>query len=422
VNAKELRLAAKAVRGRIEKNLSLISEKSSQLATKIHLEPVTEDLEVVQDLIKDENQTRRNHNDALNNLDRTKTRLREEAWHLLFDRGIGVACEEHIETVEPIKKALKGLESSIKEHMNQVAKLKLEINELEEKRTSVAPTANWINKMLAAAGFDNFTLAIQDLNKYRIVRAGGDDALETLSEGERSLITFLYFYNLASGSTKTEGTTEKRVLVIDDPVSSLDSHTLFLVSTLVRQLIEKARAAEDKISQVILLTHNIKFHHEVSFGANRKGWDSDLAYWTVRKRGHVSEIEPHNSNPVRSSYEMTWQEALQSASAVQKVTVRNAMRRILETYFGMVGEQTFEDLLPECNPEEMIVVRSLLSWIHAGSHVIDDDLYSTTDPSTVETYREVFRRIFKESGHSAHYDLMVERLQLDASNGEKVSS
>lgn len=56
----------------------------------------------------------------------------------------------------------------------------------------------------------------------------------TLSEGEITFITFLYFLQLTKGSIDKDSISEDRILVIDDPVSSLDSNILFIVSSLLK--------------------------------------------------------------------------------------------------------------------------------------------------------------------------------------------
>ena len=56
----------------------------------------------------------------------------------------------------------------------------------------------------------------------------------TLSEGEVTFITFLYFLQWIKGSQNEEDVTQDRVIVIDDPISSLDSNILFVVSSFKR--------------------------------------------------------------------------------------------------------------------------------------------------------------------------------------------
>ena len=83
-----------------------------------------------------------------------------------------------------------------------------------------------------------------DENYYQIQRTNGELANETLSEGEITFITFLYFMQLVRGGTKPENTSENRVVVIDDPISSLDSTILFVVSSLLKEEIKKLKEAQ----------------------------------------------------------------------------------------------------------------------------------------------------------------------------------
>jgi wobble nucleotide-excising tRNase len=76
---------------------------------------------------------------------------------------------------------------------------------------------------------------------YQIQREDRSIAEETLSEGEITFITFLYYLQLAKGGTSEENVTEERVLIIDDPISSLDSNVLFIVSTLIKEILKDVK-------------------------------------------------------------------------------------------------------------------------------------------------------------------------------------
>ena len=63
-------------------------------------------------------------------------------------------------------------------------------------------------------------------------------------------------------------------MVIDDPVSSMDSGALFIVSALVREMVEvcfnntdyQGHVVEgDYIKQIFILTHNVYFHREITY-------------------------------------------------------------------------------------------------------------------------------------------------------------
>lgn len=82
---------------------------------------------------------------------------------------------------------------------------------------------------------------------YRIMR--GDAPAEYLSEGEKTAVAFVYFVvHLADGKfSKADG-----VVVIDDPISSLDSNSLYQAFSFLKNAVEGC-------GQVFILTHNFDF-------------------------------------------------------------------------------------------------------------------------------------------------------------------
>lgn len=187
--------------------------------------------------------------------------------------------------------------------------------------------------LLEGFGFLGFKIEVsEDAKDYRLVRLDGSAVQNTLSEGEKTFVTFLYFWHLVAGSNDTSGVSADRVVVFDDPVSSLDSDILFIVSTLVRRTCEKAQGGHSNIKQVFVLTHNAYFHKEVTFRAHEK----QVAFWLVFKSNERSSITREQRNPVRTSYQLLWDE-VRNAGASPNVSLRNTLRRILENYFSLLG-------------------------------------------------------------------------------------
>ncbi len=118
---------------------------------------------------------------------------------------------------------------------------------------------------------------------------------------------FLYFYILIWGSVSTSGMNAERVIVFEDPVSSLDSDVLFIVRAIIKRVLEAARWADRLIKQVFVLTHKIYFHKEVSFDPKRglecRAYET---FWIVRKVNDRSVISGYNHNPISTSYELLW--------------------------------------------------------------------------------------------------------------------
>lgn len=105
-----------------------------------------------------------------------------------------------------------------------------------------------------------------------------------MSEGEYNFISFLYFYYLCFGSQEKTKLGMKKILVIDDPVSSMDSNVLFIVATLVKDMAKKCKYNKDDINQIFILTHNVYFHKEITFWGNKEALPSkETRYYVLKK-------------------------------------------------------------------------------------------------------------------------------------------
>lgn len=223
-----------------------------------------------------------------------------------------------------------------------------------------------------------------------------------------TFITFLYFLQLTKGSTLQETITEERVLVIDDPISSLDSNVLFVVSSLIKEIIKSIKKNEGNVKQLLLLTHNVYFHKEVSFVDGRTPQNRDTFYWILRRSDKASQIQPYEmKNPIQNSYELLWQE-LKNKEGNSSIFIQNTMRRIVENYFKILGKYGDDDLIKKFpNQQEQEICRSLICWINDGSHCISDDLFIEHQEAAINKYLEVFKAIFVEMGHEGHYKMMM---------------
>jgi wobble nucleotide-excising tRNase len=261
--------------------------------------------------------------------------------------------------------------------------------------------------LLSSFGFTGFSLAKSEMEGYyKIVRANGIDAKETLSEGEKTFITFLYFYHLLKGSNSESGITTNRVVVFDDPVSSLDSDVLFMVSSLIKGIFEEIRNNQGQIKQIFILTHNVYFHKEITFNTKRKNCVlKEETFWIVKKSGKHSNVHRYEKNPIKTSYELLWNEVRDPNRS--SLTIQNTMRRILENYFKILGNLDNDEIIKEFQGKEKQVCQSLFSWVNDGSHFANDDLYVAGDDGKVEFYLDVFKKIFDKSKHIAHYNMMM---------------
>ena len=132
---------------------------------------------------------------------------------------------------------------------------------------------------------------------------------------------------------------------------------------------------------------------------------NEETFWVVRKAGLVSKIERHESNPIKTSYELLWAEVRRQDTS--KLTIQNTLRRILENYFKILGGVDPDKLCAMFEGKERLICKSLFSWVNDGSHFAHDDLYIAIDDATVDNYLNVFRAIFEKAEHLAHYRMMM---------------
>lgn len=162
------------------------------------------------------------------------------------------------------KRAIESVKGQQAELSRKAREIESEIKGKRASISSVQYTAQAINRILEGYGFNGFKLAENESSRgtYKIIRPDGTDAKASLSEGEYNFITFLYFYHLVFGSRNPEELSRNKIIVIDDPISSLDSNVLFIVSSLVKNIIIFCRNGEHSVKQLLISTHNIYFHKE----------------------------------------------------------------------------------------------------------------------------------------------------------------
>lgn len=399
----------KTVSSQFISNKELLNNKIKEPSRSIDLISVKDQLENIQQVISAANTAITAHNLIVTNYTTERSNLIKNIWKYLVEEN-----RTKIETFNKKSNGLqRGIENLQKQHQELREKYVQQNNKIKEANknvTSVQPSVDEINKTLISYGFSNFEIVPSktEKNQYQIQREDGSIAESTLSEGEITFITFLYFLQLAKGSTKEETITEEKILVVDDPISSLDSNVLFVVSSLLKEIIKAIKKDEGNIKQLILLTHNVYFHKEVSFIDGRTPENGDTFYWILRRNNKVSEIESFGiKNPIHSSYELLWQELKSKNNS--GITTQNIMRRIIENYFKLLGKYGDDDLIKKFdNHQEQEICRSLICWINDGSHGIPDDLFIEHQGTTIDKYFEVFKNIFVKMGHSEHYKMMMQ--------------
>ncbi len=304
LNTEIFKRIIETLKSKINGNQQKMFDKGKEMSRSFKLESTKNEIKEIRDLIDTANQQIANHNEIIKDIEKQKKSCKEQTWKFLVNE-FKSDIQEYNKKYCGLEKGINNLEKAISENQEEVKKLENEIKELEKNMVSIKPIVNEINTLLKGYGFTNFSLAYtEDEKSYRIQREDGQLVGETLSEGEVTFITFLYYYHLAKGSLKENDISKNKVLVIDDPISSLDSNILFIVSVLVKDLMKEAMEEKTNIKQVIILTHNTYFYKEITSKYDLKYYKGKYSFWIIRKDNNISKIKDYKENPIKNSYEL----------------------------------------------------------------------------------------------------------------------
>ena len=409
VDISKLDIIQETLKGYFSKNISEMLVKEKEPGRLVSITETVLTIDALTQLVIDVNAAIAKHNNMVDNYTSERNTLISDIWAFLLNENKAL-IDKFLNDIDTINKAKNGIQKGLNICKQQLDDLDERIVEAGKNITSVQPAVDEINRSLKNYGFTNFQIAPSQvqMNAYQIQRMDGSLATNTLSEGEETFISFLYFLQFAKGSVDMSRVSNRKVLVLDDPICSLDSTVLYIVSSLVKGLIKDVRNGKSDVVQIFILTHNVFFHKETAFIDRRTELCNDIYYWTINKDNNISTIKAYERiNPIKTSYELLWEE-LKSNTNASLITTQNVMRRILENYFGILGK-TKDDTIVDffSTIEEKMICRSLLSWINGGSHTIPDDLYIDSYTDSIDRYKQIFKEVFIKMGHEAHYKMMM---------------
>ena len=429
-----------AIKGVISANLQAIAEKKNDPSKVVTIEDVAPMLDELSAIIEGFNKLIRENNAVLDEKPRKQAECKTAVWeHIAFMLADEVS--RYKASKAALEKEISTLTTAIAAQRSAEADIAREITELNKGYINTSATIDSVNMLLRDSGFQGFSIREKPdtPNVYEVIRPDGTIA-ENLSEGERNFIAFLYFYHQIKGSESADGGQKEKIVVIDDPVSSMDSSALFIVSALVREMIEVCAnnaiggnpvASGRYIKQIFILTHNAYFHREITY--NRVRDYQFVNFYLITKVDNKSGIricvkknpdvltEEINYNPVQNSYAALWEEY---RDVTTPIPLMNVIRRILEYYFlqlcGYDGATLRQRILKD-NKDKFIkrdesgkedytqyqMASAMLSYINANSVGINDGINFVDDCVDIEQTKETFKMVFALMNQEQHYEMMM---------------
>lgn len=253
-------------------NEQRIADKLAQPAKIVTLEETDSLVAKLDEMVAECNRIQANNDIVATKQDKQQECIRM-VWELVFYR-LQAEADTYRQSKKAVEDAAKAHDDRVRELQGCYKVLSGEINDLSTKTINTKATVDSINAHPVDSGFEGFYLREKEGVKsvHEVIREDGTITVD-LSGGERNFIAFLYFYHVARGSQTEVDSGKYKVVVIDAPVSSMDSSTLCIVSSLVRErigvcgnnvVLEKREYEGTYIKQLFVLTHNAFFHREIT--------------------------------------------------------------------------------------------------------------------------------------------------------------
>lgn len=219
--------------------------------------------------------------------------------------------------------------------------LNTEIARLKRSKSKLANFATFVNDVLSTLDM-RFYLEPDDEEKDFYIKHkdahDGQISVNDISEGERNMLALIYFiYNLLDEKELIKN--EIDIIIMDDPISSLDDNNKFAIIQLITELVEKTKNSKNK--QIFILTHSISDFINLTY--NYKDDKNITKLYRVYKADHRSSLKPI-SKKILSPYQLLYEDVflfsnlsesdLMNKPDEEAIHIPNSIRRLLEDYCG----------------------------------------------------------------------------------------
>ena len=384
-------IAFQNLKAAITATLATVRLKIEHPNIEHELTACSEEISAVNAIITEANNQITAFNARIAKLPDVKESIKEEFWK--FQR------REYDATLSAYEAAVKAHDKDTSD--NNKKKEEVEKQRKQQRAIIAANQKDVVNIDEAITHINNNLQGI-GITDFHIVKCEGEEKVfNTLSEGEKMLISFLYFIETCTGRPAADAPEKKKIIVIDDPISSLSHIHVFNVSCLLRErFIDKVKD-KHPFEQVFILTHSLYFFYEVVYRKKETREESEKLFRMAKNSGG-SYIEEMRYSEIRNDYEAYW--SVINDPNTPPALLANCMRNILDYFFGFVDRLEFNNIF---NILELKDVR-----FTAFNHYMNRE--SHNGPENISDYKEIdyvvfheaLKLVFEKTGFGEHYKKM----------------
>lgn len=382
----------------VEDNIKLIENKIKTPSVSVDLISSTKSLEEINEVIQKINGLVTEHNKNIDQKETVKTNIKKTFWEIMrWDYDQTISSFNADKTTS--KKKTDALEVLLKDYSTKITAQNAIIAEQQKQTVNIEEAITNINNGLIELGITDFKIQKYSDNFYKIVRSENQEKVfRSLSEGEKMIISFLYFIELCKGKKEANETGKKKIIVIDDPISSLSHIYVFNVG----RLIHNEFLRSDKYEQVFLLTHSLYFFYEMT-DTNKERREKQQKLFRLRKNTTGSEILEMSYEEIQNDYQSYW--FVVKDDKQPAALIANCMRNIIEYFFNFVEKKDLNNVFQKKEMQD-IRFQAFNRYVNRESHSLGQNIFDIKE-FNYQDFKDAFAELFKVTGYQDHYKKMI---------------
>lgn len=390
-------------------NLKLIDDKIKTPSVQIILISSVTAISEINEIIENINNQVKEHNKKIDQKENALNDLKSDFWNIMrwdYDQTIS----SYISDKAKSQKYIAALNQAIGKLDSDIQKQREIIVEQQKQTVNIEEAIANINNGLIDLGIHDFKIKQHADNLYKIVREQNDNRVfHSLSEGEKMIISFLYFLELCRGKKDAKEAAKKKIIVIDDPISSLSHIYVFNVGRLIKNEFfgkkEKKNGVTTwnyKYEQVFVLTHSLYFFYEITETKHDERKETQKLFRLV-KNDTGSYFEKLTYESIKNDYQAYWY-FIKDANQ-HPALIANCMRNIIEYFFNFIENKDLNNFFQQPTMQE-IRFQAFYRYINRESHSLGQNIFDFKE-FNYQDFKDAFAELFKVAGYEEHYKKMI---------------
>ena len=410
---------------------TLLNNKLSKLNEDLNIEEF--EIPNLECMIESYNNIISTYNDTLKDLKTNKTSAVEE----LKRHYIAKLVPEY----QDYKQKLATYKAEIEKLDNDISNLNIKINtnsdaiqlyknKLKNVDISISNINTALNDYLGHNSIKFINVEKNDGSKFKLVRLNEQEEIVHsdepihLSEGETTLVAFIYFIQQLNhkNENKSIDNKENYIIVIDDPITSMDVDFIYYIINMIRGLLddEKDNKLSYQFKQVIFMTHHFMLFRElwkILHDSRDNKYKLFFSNYLLERKSKYLSIDklPEFYKKHDTEYLYIFQSLHNLDQELDDYQLKyyapNLSRKLLDVFtafkYAHNTDKFKEEFKSKCESQLGFDYTTLKRYTDSGSHLERYDMVN------FQIIKEMPKKILQciEILDKEHYDCMIEKIK-----------